>query len=418
MLRAVREDEDAARALGKNTLLFKLQSLAIAALLGATGGFFLAINLATLHPIDFEPVITFFAFSVLVLAGLANYKGVFVGAILFWFVIEGTRFIELPDLPFTETRIAALRLAITGLLLIGLMAFRPQGLFGKREEMSLASEATESGTAAAPARSRNGAVLEIEEVFKHFGDPGGQRGELRGRAQVDHRPDRAERGGQNYPVQRRHRLLPGRPRLGLLRRAAGVRSAAVRARLPGDGADLPDHQGARRDAGDRQHDARPPNQPGEQFRNMIFQAGCRQGARGEVRRGDGAARALQPDQARRRLRRHPLGWPAQAARARPGADDGAEAAPARRADGGINPTLGARLLDHMQRLRREGGVTFLFIEHDMEVVMNHSDRVVVMAEGRVIAEGEPDEAQRQARDRRLSRGTVIDTGTERSLRDE
>jgi branched-chain amino acid transport system permease protein len=137
VLRAIREDEDAARALGKNTLLFKLQSLAIAALLGAFGGFFLALNLATLHPIDFEPLITFFAFSVLVLGGLANYKGVFVGAILFWFVIEATRFIELPDPPFTETRIAALRLAITGLLLIGLMAFRPQGLFGKRQEMVL-----------------------------------------------------------------------------------------------------------------------------------------------------------------------------------------------------------------------------------------------------------------------------------------
>ena len=137
VLRAIREDEDAARALGKNTLLFKLQSLAIAALLGAIGGFFLAINLSTIHPVEFEPLITFFAFSVLVLAGLANYKGVFVGAILFWFVIEATRFIELPDPPFTETRIAALRLAITGLLLIGLMAYRPQGLFGKREEMVL-----------------------------------------------------------------------------------------------------------------------------------------------------------------------------------------------------------------------------------------------------------------------------------------
>ncbi len=41
---------------------------------------------------------------------------------------------------------------------------------------------------------------------------------------------------------------------------------------------------------------------------------------------------------------------------------------------GINPTLGRRLLDHMQRLRAEHGVTFLFIEHDMDVVMNHSDR--------------------------------------------
>jgi neutral amino acid transport system ATP-binding protein len=60
---------------------------------------------------------------------------------------------------------------------------------------------------------------------------------------------------------------------------------------------------------------------------------------------------------------------------------------------GINPTLGRRLLDHMQRLRSEQGVTFLFIEHDMEVVMNHSDRVIVMAEGQVIADGAPDEVR-------------------------
>ena len=60
---------------------------------------------------------------------------------------------------------------------------------------------------------------------------------------------------------------------------------------------------------------------------------------------------------------------------------------------GINPTLGRQLLDHMQSLRREVGVTFLFVEHDMEVVMNHSDRVIVMAEGRVIAEGEPHEVR-------------------------
>jgi neutral amino acid transport system ATP-binding protein len=64
---------------------------------------------------------------------------------------------------------------------------------------------------------------------------------------------------------------------------------------------------------------------------------------------------------------------------------------------GINPTLGSRLLDHMQRLRKEEGVTFLFIEHDMEVVMNHSDRVVVMADGRVIASGEPQEVRSDQR---------------------
>jgi branched-chain amino acid transport system permease protein len=137
VLRAIREDEDAARALGKNTLSYKLQSLSIAALLGSVAGFILALNLATIHPIDFEPFVAFFAYSVLILGGLANYRGVALGAVLFWVVLEGTRYLDLPDPPFTETRIAALRLAITGFLLIGLMAFRPQGLFGKKQEMVL-----------------------------------------------------------------------------------------------------------------------------------------------------------------------------------------------------------------------------------------------------------------------------------------
>ncbi|HEX5763142.1 MAG TPA: ABC transporter ATP-binding protein [Solirubrobacterales bacterium] len=60
---------------------------------------------------------------------------------------------------------------------------------------------------------------------------------------------------------------------------------------------------------------------------------------------------------------------------------------------GINPTLGQRLLEHIQELRRESGMTFLFVEHDMDVVMTHSDRVVVMAEGRVIASGAPGEVR-------------------------
>ena len=64
---------------------------------------------------------------------------------------------------------------------------------------------------------------------------------------------------------------------------------------------------------------------------------------------------------------------------------------------GINPTLGARLLEHMHNLREERGMTFLFVEHDMEVVMGHSDRVIVMAEGKVIASGPPDDVRRDRR---------------------
>jgi len=80
---------------------------------------------------------------------------------------------------------------------------------------------------------------------------------------------------------------------------------------------------------------------------------------------------------------------------------------------GINPTLGRRLLDHMQRLRTEFGVTFLFIEHDMDVVMNHADRVIVMAEGRVIADGEPHEVRKDQAviDAYLGSGTVVEEGS-------
>jgi len=53
---------------------------------------------------------------------------------------------------------------------------------------------------------------------------------------------------------------------------------------------------------------------------------------------------------------------------------------------GINPALTQSLLRHIQQLRDEG-MTILFVEHDMDVVMGISDWVVCMAEGRVIAEG-------------------------------
>lgn len=57
---------------------------------------------------------------------------------------------------------------------------------------------------------------------------------------------------------------------------------------------------------------------------------------------------------------------------------------------GVNPTLGHRLLDHIEALRRQQGITFLFVEHDMDVVMTRADRVIVMAQGAVIADGTPD----------------------------
>ena len=56
---------------------------------------------------------------------------------------------------------------------------------------------------------------------------------------------------------------------------------------------------------------------------------------------------------------------------------------------GVNPALTQSLLQHVKGLREEG-MTVLFVEHDMDMVRDISDWVIVMAEGRVIAEGPPD----------------------------
>jgi branched-chain amino acid transport system ATP-binding protein len=64
---------------------------------------------------------------------------------------------------------------------------------------------------------------------------------------------------------------------------------------------------------------------------------------------------------------------------------------------GVNPSLGLQLLEHMEALRNDLGLTFLLIEHDMEVVMTVSERVLVMNEGQVIADGRPDEVRANER---------------------
>ncbi len=65
--------------------------------------------------------------------------------------------------------------------------------------------------------------------------------------------------------------------------------------------------------------------------------------------------------------------------------------------GGVNPTLLAGLREMLARLNRERGTTFVVIEHNMEFVMTLSRRVVVLAEGRVLAEGPPAEIQADPR---------------------
>jgi len=61
---------------------------------------------------------------------------------------------------------------------------------------------------------------------------------------------------------------------------------------------------------------------------------------------------------------------------------------------GVNPTLSLELTEHVQSLRETRGITFLLIEHDLEMVMSVCDHVHVMNEGAVIASGSPADVRR------------------------
>jgi neutral amino acid transport system ATP-binding protein len=60
---------------------------------------------------------------------------------------------------------------------------------------------------------------------------------------------------------------------------------------------------------------------------------------------------------------------------------------------GVSPTLRVELLQHILELRDRDGITLLIVEHDLDFVMGASDRIVVMNDGRVIADGTPDEVR-------------------------
>jgi branched-chain amino acid transport system ATP-binding protein len=64
---------------------------------------------------------------------------------------------------------------------------------------------------------------------------------------------------------------------------------------------------------------------------------------------------------------------------------------------GVNPTLMVRLRERIIQLQQERGITFLLIEHDMPLVMNLCDPVIVMNQGTKLVEGPPAQIQRDPR---------------------
>ena len=58
---------------------------------------------------------------------------------------------------------------------------------------------------------------------------------------------------------------------------------------------------------------------------------------------------------------------------------------------GVNPTLEEKLLDRIHELRETEGLTFLLVEHDMDLIMENCEHVIVMHQGRVLDEGPPEQ---------------------------
>ncbi len=138
VLKSIREDEDAAASLGKNVFVYKLQSLALGAALAGVAGCFYAWQFSFFSPADFQPLLTFFAWMIVILGGVGRIWAVPIGSVVFGVIFAGTRFFDFAPFSYLDSAERAyVRLILIGLVMIGLVLFRPQGLLGRREEMLL-----------------------------------------------------------------------------------------------------------------------------------------------------------------------------------------------------------------------------------------------------------------------------------------
>jgi branched-chain amino acid transport system permease protein len=145
VLKAIREDEDAVRSLGKNVVGYKMQSLILGGLFGALGGFMFALANSSVQPDNYSTLLTFFAFTAMILGGAGRVLGPVIGAILFssfFTFLENTLFQAvrndvIPESIMNSNQVGIVRFVLVGVLLMALMIFRPQGIFGDKKELAL-----------------------------------------------------------------------------------------------------------------------------------------------------------------------------------------------------------------------------------------------------------------------------------------
>ena len=143
VLKAIREDEDAVRSLGKNVYSYKLQSLAIGGIIGALGGVMFAIGRQSVVPDSLGTLLTFFAYLALVLGGAARVFGPVIGSMLFFFVSQFVdvalrQAIDADHINFlVANEVGIVRNVLVGVGLMALMIFRPQGIIGDKREVAV-----------------------------------------------------------------------------------------------------------------------------------------------------------------------------------------------------------------------------------------------------------------------------------------
>lgn len=125
LLKAMRDDELAARSLGKNTRLIKLQAFMIASALVAAAGGLYATYVSYIDPTSFTLDESILMLSMVIVGGTGNIRGPLVGAFILIALPEALRFVQIPDV-----LAANVRLMIYGLLLVLMAHFRPQGVSG------------------------------------------------------------------------------------------------------------------------------------------------------------------------------------------------------------------------------------------------------------------------------------------------
>jgi ABC-type branched-subunit amino acid transport system permease subunit len=145
IVKAIREDEDAVRSLGKNVVSYKMQSLIVGGVIGAFGGMVMVLSQNTATPGSFVTVPTFYAYAALILGGLARTWGPVIGSMVLWGLLAFTQTVVnemvandyIPDSVMDSNQAGNVRFILLGVLLVALVVFRPQGMFGDKREIAL-----------------------------------------------------------------------------------------------------------------------------------------------------------------------------------------------------------------------------------------------------------------------------------------